>query len=158
MRRLMLTILGCSVLIGCDPDAAVFVEATIESSSVTITPSGLVTGVSGGIELNLHLGPRASGPGEVTLGAISLTTGDRLTTLVEAVGAQPNPQFPVTVGLDSDVKVSFTVGAEDNLLEADAVDTLCGSGDLAYVVVLDDTLRGGSVSTASEPVAPSGCP
>lgn len=158
MRRLIVALLLGGALSGCNLDAAVFVEPTISSAAVAVTPSGLVTGVSGNIELNLHLGPRASGPGEVTLGSISMTNADRSVTLVDAVGAQPSVSFPVSVGVDSDVPVSFTVNADDNLLEADAVTTLCGAGGLVYVVVLDDTLRGGTVSVASEPVMPSGCP
>lgn len=150
---------SCAVVLGgCDLDAAVFVEPTIESSSVTVTPSGLVTGLSGAFELELHLGSRASGPGEVTLRSVSLTNADRSSTVVDAVGALPSPSFPVTVAVDSDQLVSFTVSADDNQLEAAAVDTLCGSGDLVYVVVLDDSLRGGSVTAVGEPVTPSGCP
>lgn len=145
-------------LLACSPDAAVFVDPTIESASVAITASGLVTGVSGAIGMNLHLGPRASEAGEVTLKAISLTNADRSTTLIESVGATPTPAFPVTVAIDSDVKVSFAVDAEDNLLEADAMATLCGAGDLVYVVVLEDSLSGGPVTRGSDPVTPSGCP
>ncbi len=144
--------------LGCDLDAAVFVAPSVTSSSVTVMPSGLVTGVSGTIELNLRLGSRASGPAEVTLQSLSLTNADRSVTVVDTVGASPNPTFPVTVGVDSDVTVSFSVDAADNQLAADAVDILCGSGDLVYVLVLDDTLRGGSITAEGDPVTPAGCP
>ncbi len=157
MRSGLVAIVSCTLLAGC-PDTAVFVEPTITVSSIEVTTSGLVTGVSGEIQLELHLGPRASGPGEVTLSAISLTSGDRKTTLVDSIGATPTPRFPITVGVDGDATVSFTVSADDNLLAADAVDTLCGSGDLSYVIVLDGSLRGGSVSAAASPVTPTGCP
>ena len=148
----------CALLPACDLDAAVFVEPTVEGASAAISASGLVTGLSGEIDLNLHLGPRASGPGDVTLRSISLTNADRSETLVEAVGAVPNPVFPVTVGVDSDVAIRFDVPADENLLDADAMSTLCSAGDLVYVIVLEDALRGGTVSAASNPVTPTGCP
>lgn len=147
-----------ALLGGCDLDAAVFVEPTITSSSVMVTPSGLVTGLSGGLELELHLGSRASGPSDVTLQSVSLTNVDRSITVVDAVGALPDPPFPITVEVDSDQLVSLTVSSDENQLEAAAVDTLCGSGDLVYVVILDDALRGGTVTADSEPVTPTGCP
>ncbi len=158
MLRTTTVFLASLAVVGCDPDAAVFVEPTITSSSVSVTTSGLVTGLSGAIALNLHLGPRASGPGEVTLQAVSLTNADRSVTLVEAVGALPAPAFPVSVPVDADVGVALTVSADENMLAADAATALCGSGALVYVVVLDDTLRGGTVTAAGDPVDPAGCP
>ena len=144
---------------GCiDTDAAVFVDASIQDPSATVTPETLGTTLAGAFDVTLHLGPRASGPADVTLGAVSLLGADQTTTLVDVVAVETAPTFPVTVPVDGDVFVTVTFAEQDNLLEASAYDELCAVGSVVISAALDDALRGGTISVVSEPFALSGCP
>jgi hypothetical protein len=144
---------------GCiDTDAAVFVDASISNPSATVSPETLGTTLAGRFDANLHLGPRASGPADVTLGTVSLLGADRTTTLVDVVAVATAPTFPVTVPVDGDVFVAVTFVEQDNLLEASAYGELCAAGSVVISAALDDALRGGTISVVSEPFAPSGCP
>jgi hypothetical protein len=145
-------------MVGCfDPDVAVYVDATVSAPSAAVEMSGLVAAMSGSLQLDMHLGPRAEGASTVSLQSLSVTNADRTTTLLDVFAATPEPQFPLEVGVNSDVGVTFTATAADNQLEPEARDELCGAGGLVYVVVLDDSLRGGSVTAASEVFTPT-CP
>jgi hypothetical protein len=159
MSRVFVAALLGAGLSGCiDTDAAVFVDATIVDASATVESSSLVTALSGSFTLQLHLGPRANDAAEVKLNAVSVTNPDRTVTLVDALGALPSQPFPLTVGIDSDVSVTFSAPADENQLEAAKAAEICGAGGLVFVVVLDDSLRGGSITPASDAVVPAGCP
>jgi hypothetical protein len=147
------------LMAGCfEADPAVFVEAEIDDASANVMSSTLVAALSGSFTLNLHLGPLADDAAEVKLNAVSLTNSDRTVTFVDAVGALPSAPFPVTVPVDGDVSVVFTVSADENELEVAKGTELCAAGGLTYVVVLDDSLRGGTIVPVSDAVMPSGCP
>ncbi len=142
-------------LAGCDPDTAVFVEASIENASLSMTSSGLTAAVGGTFDVRLHLAERASGPAEVDNLGFSITSGQ--TTLVDVVGATISPSFPVTVDPGSDVVVTFSLAPDDNLVDSANVDALCQSPGVVIIGAVDDSLRGGSVDITSDPVAVSGC-
>lgn len=145
--------------IGCvDTDPAVFVDATIEGPSATLAEGTLVTTITGALSLWLHLGPRASGAAEVSLGQVSLTSADGVTSLVSPLAVGADPAFPVTVEPDSDVVVGITFAPADNELATDTYDTVCSAGELALVVALDDSLRGGTLRVTSPAFLPEGCP
>lgn len=61
-RPLLALAATSTLLLGCDPDTAVFVEATIENATLSKSDSTLVTAVSGSYDVRLHLIDRASGP------------------------------------------------------------------------------------------------
>ena len=153
-------VLACASLWlgGCDPDAAVFVDASIEGAGLTVTQSSLVTTVGGGFQVRLHLGPRASDASEVGLGAFSLTDGTQEITIREPLGATTDPSFPVTVDVDSDVLIDVTLAEEDNQMAVDAIDQLCAPAGVRIVVALDDGLRGATISARSTTILPVGCP
>ena len=142
---------------GCiDTDAAVFVDARIESPSATLQSATLASGLAGGFTLNLHLGPRASGPSEVSLGGFSMTGAAG--TAVDSLAVTTQPAFPVNVSADSDVAVQVSFDPNDNLIENADVPTVCAVQGLQLVAALDGSLRGGAFSVRSEPFVVSNCP
>ncbi len=144
---------------GCiDTDAAVFVDASIQDPVVALEGSVAAIGVSGSYTVKLHLGPRASGPSEVSLGAFSIMNASRDKTLVDVLKFVAKPSFPVSVAVDSDTLVSVTMDEQDNVLMAETADALCQAGDIVISGALDDGLRGGTINPVSQPFAPTGCP
>lgn len=143
---------------GCiDTDAAVFVEARIDQPTAAVEQSALATGLSGGFQMHFHLGPRASGDGEVGLSGFFVTDAGGA-TLVESLAVATAQSFPVIVPIDGDVSVGATFSADENLLEVTAIDTLCAAGGLRVVGVFQDSLRGGSIDASSPVFVPAGCP
>lgn len=150
---------GAMLLTGCiDTDPAVFVDASILAANATVAQETLVTTIEGSCLLGLHLGPRASGPAEIQLGAVSVTNADQTATLVDVLSVSADRPLPVSVPVDSDVNVSLGFDAQDNLLETATYDALCGAATIVIRVALDDSLRGGTTTVASAPFAPAGCP
>lgn len=154
---LVLALAGVS-LAGCDPDTAVFVDASIPSALLEVQQSSLSTAVAGTFVVRLHLGPRAAEASEVGLGQFSITDASGGQTLVPVVGFTASPPFPVTVEVDSTVDVTATLSADDNLVDADAIDALCAPDGVVVVGALDEELSGGTIDVSSEPVTPTGCP
>jgi hypothetical protein len=145
-------------LSGCpDDDAAVFVEASIAGPAATVEQETLGTVLGGGFDLLLHLGPRASGPSEVSVGAFALQNADQSQTLVPTLSLSASPSFPVEVGIDSDVVVGASFGTGDGLLPAAAYDEICGAGELVISGAIQDSLQDGSTTVVSSPFLPDGC-
>ena len=145
-------------LAGCpDDDAAVFVEASIASPSATVEQETLGTVLGGGFELALHLGPRASGPSQVTPSAFTVQSADQTQTLVPTLGITATPSFPVEVGLDSDVVVQISFGTGDGLLPAATYDEVCNAGELVISGAIQDSLQEASTTVVSSPFLPDGC-
>lgn len=140
-----------------DTDAAVFVEGSVTGPALTVQSGALVTSVGGSFTIALHLGPRASGPSDVSLTKVSVADAARTVELIASLGVRTTPDFPVTVPVDGDVLVNAIAAAEDNLLEEGAAEEICEAGPLVIVGVLDGGLRGGSITVVSEPFQPSGC-
>jgi hypothetical protein len=143
---------------GCDPDTAVFVDASVSGVVLSAEQSSLSTGVGGFFVLSLHLGDRASDASEVGLGAFSITDASRSETLVPSLEFTSDPSFPVTVDVDSTVEIQATLAPEDNLVEADLLDALCAPGGVVVVGALDDPLAGGTIDVASAATPVTGCP
>ncbi|MBM4357302.1 MAG: hypothetical protein FJ096_04255 [Deltaproteobacteria bacterium] len=155
MRWGGLVALAC---VGCiDTDAAVFVEAALASPALVMSSSSLAAGVSGEATLSLHLGPRASGPSTAKVLALSLVSADGVTTHAATLGFSSTPTLPLTVGVDDTVAVALALASSDNALPTDKVAAICG-GAVRLRVVVDDSLRGGSVSADSDPFQVTGCP
>ena len=120
----VLTVLSLP-LAGCpDDDAAVFVEASIASPAATVEQETLGTVLGGGFDLALHLGPRATGPSQVSVGAFGLQNAEQSSTLVPTLSLAASPSFPVEVGIDSDVVVAVSFGTGDGLLPAQPYDEI----------------------------------
>src|SRR4051812_3413899 len=90
-------------------DAAVFVDPTLDAAGGTLSSSAFGVSVTGVFHLKLHLGARASGSSQVSLGSFAILDADRKAAIVESLVVDASPtNFPVTVEQDSDVDVSFT--------------------------------------------------
>ena len=150
--------LASASLAGCDPDTAVFVDASIPTATLAVEQSSLSTAVSGSFIIQLHLGPRAAEAADVALGQFSITDASGGQTLVPVLGFTASPPFPVTVDVDSTLEVTATLAAEDNLVETGVLDALCAPTGIVVAGALDDELAGGTIDVASPAVNPSGCP
>ncbi len=163
MRSVLLSpviaaIVGCAAL-GCiNTDAAVFVEAELTKPQIEVLESSLAVGLEGQATLTLHLGPRASGPSEVSLLGVSLLAKNDQSVLVESIAVRSEPSFPITVQLDSDRSAVLHIDGPDNALPTDVKTTLCGAPAVVLQVVLDDGLRGATTIAVSGPFGLSGCP
>ncbi len=145
-------------LAGCpDDDAAVFVEASIASPAAGVGKETLGTVLGGSFELALHLGPRASGPSQVSPGAFAIQSADQTQTLVPTLAISSVPSFPVDVGIDSDVVVQVSFGTGDGLLPADSYDEICAAGELVISGAIQDSLQDASTTVVSSPFLPDGC-
>ena len=138
-------------------DAAVFVEPTIESPTATVAGGALGVTISGNFTLKLHLGPRASGPSQVTLGAFSILDSKQSAAITAVQLGSSSTQFPATVNLDSDVSAAlpFTLGpatAKDK-----AAGSLCDPRGVTLRGTIQDSLAGGSTPFFSEIIHPDGC-
>jgi hypothetical protein len=146
-------------LAGCvNTDAAVFVEPTIESPTATVDSNPLGTQISGSFTLKLHLGPRASGPSQVTLGAFSILDSARSAAITAVQLATTSTQFPATVDLDSDVSASllFNLGSK-TLPEDPNKGKLCDPAGVVIGGIIEDSLLGDSTPFFSSIVHPAGC-
>lgn len=158
LPRMRALCLLAALLPACiDTDAAVFVEATVQAAALSVQGSSLVTGLGGGATLSLHLGPRASGPSTATIVGVSLVSASGTDTLASTLGFTSDPPLPTTVGVDDTIPVTLTFDPADNELPAMARDAICAA-EVRVRVVIDDSLRGSSVTTDSAPFQVTNCP
>lgn len=159
---LLLSVLAaivCCAALGCiNTDAAVFVEADLTEPQIEVRDSSLAVGLEGKATLKLHLGPRASGPSEVSLLGVSLLGENARSVLVESIAVRSEPSFPITVQLDDDRSAVLYIDGPNNVLSTDVKTTLCGAAAVVLQVVLDDGLRGATMIATSGPFGLSGCP
>ncbi len=145
------------LLAGCiDTDPAVFVDPSIGAPSLTVETTALVTALSGGFSLALHLGPRAASPSTTGVSAASLVGEDGAVTLAPTLGFTSLPTLPTTVPVDDTVTVQVTLALQDNLLPADATSTICGR-NVKIRALVEDSLRGVPVTIDSAPFTVGGC-
>lgn len=151
---------GAASAAGClsDNETLVFVDASVEEPQVTVSKGALGTNLTGAFTLLLELGPRASAPSKVTLQTFEIANADRSKTIVPSLKTKTGTAFPVTVELDSDVRVDFTIDLEGALLPDTAADELCGAGGLRITGSIQDSLESGSTPFTSPVFQPSGCP
>lgn len=136
---------------GCiDTDATVFVDASIASPSAAVTAATLGTQLSGGFQLQLHLGPRASGPSEVTLRSFEINNAAQTTAIISPLEAVTSVSLPIKVDLDSDVSVPFTFDTGADLLPSEVQAPLCDPGGLRITGTIQDSLQDGATPVASE--------
>jgi len=144
---------------GCiNTDPTVFVEGTISEATGTVESSTLSTGFSGSFQVNFHLGPRAADQSEVSLGSLSVANASQTATIVPVLEVTSSPTFPVTVLIDGDTVVDFSFAAEDNLLDTETEADLCAPEGIRIVGAFEGSLRGATITPASEPFTVSGCP
>ncbi len=145
-------------LAGCiNTDAAVFVEATVATPEMTVTPGALGATLEGSFVLKLHLGPRASGPSSVTLGAASITDESQKTEIIASLVTSSATTFPVTVELDSDVDVPIDFDTGKKLLTTEEESGLCSGNGVVIRGAITDSLQNKPTPFVSAVVKPSGC-
>jgi hypothetical protein len=160
MRSIVrLSLVAAAALPACiNTDTAVFVDPTIAGTpTATVTSGALGAGISGGaFHLNLHLGARASGPSQVTLGEFQILDAGRkaaiVTPLLVDAGAT---MFPATVQPDSDLDVDFTFDTGTKTLPADVGTKLCDPAGVVIGGTIDDPLKGGATPFYSDVFHPS---
>jgi hypothetical protein len=146
--------------VGCisDDEAVVFVDANIVNPTASVMPGTLVTRFSGSFRLTLNLGPRASGPSKVSLGAFSIKGADEKTVIVSPLEAATTTVFPVEVPVDGETSVEFTFDEQLSDMQGTSVkDQLCAASGIRIAGDIQDSLQSGSTPAVSAVFHPSGC-
>ncbi|MDC0740184.1 hypothetical protein [Polyangium mundeleinium] len=156
-RALPAVLLGLSsILVGCigENEDVVFVEPRIEAPAADVKVGVLGVAVSGDFKLTLALGPRASGPSTVQLGAVAITDAPNQQSIVSGLSLTSTKPFPVTVQPDSEVTIDFLL---DKMIPEGAVDALCLPAGIRIAATIQDSLEVGATSVASDVFKPTGC-
>ncbi len=158
--RPLLPILALPILLaGCiNTDATVFVDASIESATAAVSGGALGATVAGELKLKLHLGPRASGPSQVSLGAFAILDAKQSAEITSVQLGKSTTEFPVTVDLDSDVDATLPFDLGSKTLPADIKTKLCDQAGVVVRGTIQDSLLGGATPFFSPIVHPTGCP
>lgn len=158
MRGVVLSAVSVLWLAGCDPDTAVFVEPTISAPSAAVQGGTLGASLTGGFTLSLHLGPRASGASDVSVGAFDLLSADQTTTLVGPLPTVTEPASPIRVDVDSTVEVAVTFDTGADPIPSDVGDAICAAGSVVVSGTIQDSLEDAPTPVVSEAFAVAGCP
>ncbi|WP_438016089.1 hypothetical protein WMF18_35375 [Sorangium sp. So ce315] len=138
---------------GCiDTDAAVFVAPSIAAPEATVAAGALGASLEARFTLELHLGPRASGPSRVAVRGFEIASADQKTSIVAPLPVETATALPVEVAPGSDVTVVFTVdtGAEGGTLPGEAAAALCAAEGIRITGSIEDSLEDGATPVASE--------
>ena len=157
MRPLLLLALPVVLAACVSTDAAVFVDPTITSPTATVAGGALGVTITGNFKLNLHLGPRATGPSTVTLGAFSILDAGQKAAITSIQIGSTSTQFPATVELDSDVTAAMPFDLGKTTLPSDAKAKLCDAAGVIIGGTIQDSLLGGSTPFFSSIIHPAGC-
>jgi hypothetical protein len=154
--RLLILFLAAPLLAGCpNTDTAVFVDPTIGTPTLDVGGSVLVTSIKGSFPLDLHLGARASGPSQVSIGQFEIQDAKKTGAIVTPLPLDSgSTQFPVTVEPDSDVNVTLTFDEET---KQETVTKLCDPAGVIITGTIEDSLQDTATPVESAVVHPTGC-
>jgi hypothetical protein len=154
-----LLLVATPLLGGCvaDNETVVFVEPTVEQASVQVGGSALGVTVKGGFKLRLVLGPRASGPSQVKIGAFSIKDAGEKGDVVPALALTSATMFPVTVQPDGEVTVDFTFDTGASTLPVATKDALCAPAGVRIAGTIEDSLQQGATPVVGAVVQATGC-
>lgn len=145
--------LGLCALNGCGDKSAVSLSVSIANASVSAQNGTLGTTLAGGFELDLELGPEASGSSTVSLGSFALQSASG-TAIVDPLQVDAgSTTFPLVIDQGGSNKVSFMVSSKA-LLTQDEHDAIC-AGQVVIVGSVMDSLKGGTDSVKSVPITPT---
>ncbi|MRG94016.1 hypothetical protein [Polyangium spumosum] len=146
-------------LAGCigENEDVVFVEPRIEAPTAKIEAGVLGASISGSFKLTLVLGPRASGPSTVQLGAVAITDAPNQQSVVSGLSLIADKTFPVTVQPDSEVTVDFVFDLGDKTFPSETQEALCLPAGIRIAGTLQDSLETGATPFASDVFEPTGC-
>ncbi|MEO5729914.1 MAG: hypothetical protein ABI134_04015 [Byssovorax sp.] len=158
MRTLLLLLALPIFLAGCsDPDTTIFVVPAFGNPSAFVGTTPLGATIKGNFTLKLHLGPRASGPSQVTLGAFSILDSDQKATITPVQIGATSTEFPLTVDLDSFVSAELPFNLGNKLLPIEAKDQLCDPAGVILSGTIQDSLLSGPTPFISWIFLPTGC-
>lgn len=158
--RPSLSLLACAALLAScvNTDATVFVDASFADATAVVSGGSLGATVAGELTLKLHLGPRASGPSQASLVAVSILDDQQSAEIVAVQLEKSSPEFPVTVELDSDVAVKLAYDLGSKTFPDTTRDKLCNPAGVVFRGSLQDSLLGDATPFFSAIVHPTGCP
>jgi hypothetical protein len=156
---LLFIVVAAAPLGGCiNTDPSVFVTPTIMAPSAMVQSGVLGATVAGAFDLDLHLGPRASGPSTVTLGEFSILDAEQKGSIVMPLSLTGSLESPIVVQPNSDEDDDFTFDT-GNMTEPTSVGSeLCASAGVVISGAFQDSLTGMSTPVASSVFHVSGCP
>lgn len=152
--RPALLVLVATLACGCGSKESVSLSARIGNVQLSVEQKTLGTALSGSFDLQLELGPEASGDTSVSLESLALLREGQ--AVVSPLQATPQgTSFPVQVGKGQTKTVPFVVD-DSTLLDAAVKDAIC-AGPLSVSGSVTDTLGGGRTTLVSPAVTPGGC-
>jgi hypothetical protein len=158
MTRALLLLFCAAALLGCpNTDTAVFVAPEIAAPAADLSSSAFGIGLTGSFRLNLHLGARASGPSEVSIGSFEIVDAGQKSTIVASLPVETTTRFPVTVEPDGDVSVEFTFDSGTEPLPAELEGELCDPAGVVVKGVVEDALLNAPTPVFSAVFHVSGC-
>jgi hypothetical protein len=93
----------------------------------------------------------------VTVEKFAIANADQSTSIVPTLETTADADFPVTIDLDSEKNVTFTIDYGGSVLPSATADELCGAGGLRIAGTVKDSLMDGATPVASDVFMPSGC-
>jgi hypothetical protein len=143
-----------ALLAGCGSKGAVSLTARLDHPSLTAKASALVTGLSGGFDLVLDLGPEAPSATTVSLGKFMLRNAAGV--LVDGLPVSPDQAFPLDVGVGKTETAHFTLDPTASA-PTDAASEICG-GPLWFQGTVQDTLSSGRPTDVASEKISADCP
>ena len=136
--------------------------------SLTVEDEMLVTKLSGGFDIYLELGERASGATDVSFSAFSLVRADTGAPVLaqEHLSVVASKDTPLRIDPGGSTSIRFEVGDQDTAggtvtpMEVDKDDyaTICGAGSVKIVGTMMDSANGQQPTTLSSGAfSPQGC-
>ncbi|HRI63639.1 MAG TPA: hypothetical protein PK156_05360 [Polyangium sp.] len=147
-----------TLMIGCGNEAIIFVDPTVSSPQVNVISGILGSTVTGSFQLQLVLGPRASGPSTVNFGAVNITDAGGKTALVSSLSMMPSEPFPINVAPDSEIMVNVPFDLGNKTIPMATMQALCSAGQVTISGTITDSLVDTATPFVSEAVKPMGCP
>lgn len=157
----------CAGLSSCSAEGAVSLTGSLGNVSLTVEDEMLVTKLSGGFDVYLELGERASGASNVGFSAFSLVRADTGAPVLaqERLSVVASKDTPLRIQPGGSTSIRFEIGDEDASgavvpMEVDKEDyaTVCGAGLLQIVGTMTDSAEGEKPTTLSSGAfTPDGC-
>ena len=137
-------------LAACGDKSAVSLSADISAAALNVRPTAFGSALSGSFQLNLNVGPEASGAATVMLGNFSVQSAAGA-PLIDVLPLETTSVFPLVVDKGSTKQAAFT-------FMVDSVDrtALC-TGQVRIVGSVMDSLKGGTDPVSSALIA-TDCP
>ncbi len=152
----------------CSAEGAVSLTGSLGNVSVVVEEQLLVSTASGGFDVYLELGERASDATDVSFSAFSLVRADTgaLVCSCASIGVVASKATPIRIQPGDSTTIRFEIGDQAQPggsvapmeLDKDDFASICGAGPVKIVGTMQDSANGQrSTSLASTAFTPSGC-